>query len=209
MAMSNWFKKGREFTMPRRSRLLSGLLISSALIVIPLLWGAITSVTIFSDLTGTTHAGGYVVGQYLPLGSVAIGTAFTPTGPNYKLSQIQALLSLDSGVNDMTLRLYQGSGDVPGSLLESWHLVNVLGSTPSIVTVDSVKNPKLVAGQQYWITATMSDLTSRAYWWGNTLGEHGVMTNSWNGGPFSPGGNPAPGDFPAFAVMVTTVTSGD
>jgi len=167
-----------------------------------------TPFTLFSDLNGTATPGGYVVGQYSPGSTFVIGAAFTPSGQTYTLTQIQALLSFSSGVNSMVLGLYQDSGGVPGQLLESWNLNNVLGSAPAIITVNSVLQPTLHAGQRYWITAGMADATSTGVWWINNIGGaccgspdevQGISTGSLNGGPFVPSTVTDVG-FHAFAV---------
>jgi 6-phosphogluconolactonase (cycloisomerase 2 family) len=169
---------------------------------------AASTITIFSDLNGTATPGGYVVGQYSPGNSYVIGAAFTPIRQTYTLSQIQALLSFGSGVNSMVLSLYQDSGGVPGELLESWSLDDVLGTAPSIITLDSVRHRTLRAGQQYWITAAMVEPTSVGVWWINYIGGaccgspeevQGIFTGSHNGGPFTPG-IPTSDGLNAFAV---------
>jgi hypothetical protein len=158
-------------------------------------------VTIFSDLTGNFTPGGYIVGQYSPGNTFTIGAAFAVVGQNYTLSLIQTLMSFSSGVNNMTVGLYTDAGGVPGSRLESWSLVNVLPPTQSIVTLTSVVNPTLMAGQRYWITAAMANPTSVGVWWINAIGDglQGFASSSLNGAPFTPGANTVFG-FHAFAV---------
>jgi Domain of unknown function (DUF6531) len=184
----------------RRNRWLILALATAFFLGDPLL-NAASPVAIFSDLNGTFTPGGYIVGQYSPGNSYAGGPAFRVVGQNYKLTQIQALLSFSSGVNNMTIGLYTDSGGVPGTLLESWNLVNVLTPSPSIVTLASVASPTLTAGQRYWIIAGMANPTSVGVWWVNPLGEglQGFGTSSRNGSPFSPGANSVFG-FDAFSV---------
>ncbi|HEX3745808.1 MAG TPA: RHS repeat-associated core domain-containing protein [Bryobacteraceae bacterium] len=158
-------------------------------------------VTIFSDLTGTFTPGGYIVGQYSPGNTFTIGAAFSVVGQNYTLNLIQTLMSFSSGVNNMNVGLYTDSGGIPGTLLESWSLVNVLPPAPSIITLTSVVNPILMAGQRYWITAAMADPTSVGVWWINAIGDglQGFASSSLNGATFTPGANTVFG-FHAFAV---------
>jgi 6-phosphogluconolactonase (cycloisomerase 2 family) len=187
--------------------ILFGVLVMGCGVINPVA-DAASTITIFSDLNGTATPGGYIIGQYSPGNSFVIGAAFTPIRQTYTLSQIQALLSFGSGVNSMVLSLHQDSGGVPGELLESWSLDDVLGTAPSIITLDSVRHPTLRAGQQYWITAAMVEPTSVGVWWINYIGGaccgspeevQGISTGSHNGGPFTPG-TPTGVGFHAFAV---------
>jgi hypothetical protein len=104
------------------------------------------------------------------------------------------------------LGLYPAAGGVPETLLESWNLSNTIPLAPTIVTLNSTSHPTLLAGQQYWITAGMSDPNSRGVWWINNFGVSGLGTSSLNGGPFfSHVSNP--GGFQAFDVVSTLSTS--
>lgn len=173
---------------------LTGLLLASlVLTIVPA-----KADTIYDDLTGAIAHGGYVFGQYSPGTTYVIGAAFTP-GQNYRFDQFQGLLSLSQGVNDAVISLYADSGNVPGTLLESWHLVNVLTSAAAGVTLNSVSYPALVGGQQYWITASMADPTSTGVWWIND-NVRGIYTASLNGGAFTPGFSAL---FQAFSVSGT------
>lgn len=154
--------------------------------------------TIYDDLAGTVAHGGYVFGQYSPGTTYVIGAAFTPD-QNYRFDQFQGLLSLSHGVNDAVIKLYADSGNVPGTLLESWHLVNTLTAAAADVTLNSVSHPALIGGQQYWITAGMTDPTSTGVWWINDK-VHGTYTASLNGGAFTLG---SPALFQAFSVSGT------
>jgi formylglycine-generating enzyme required for sulfatase activity/serine/threonine protein kinase/Flp pilus assembly protein TadD len=176
---------------------------------------AATPVTIFSDLTGTSTPGGYVVGQYSPGRSFALGAAFTPVGSNYALDQLKSLLSGRSEQNLMIVDLHNDVGGAPGLLLESWQID--VGSAPAIVTLNSVRHPTLIAGQQYWITVGMADPASRGAWWINHIGGlccgapgevQGMSTDSLNGAPFKRGTVTTAG-FHAFEVTGSVVSPPD
>jgi hypothetical protein len=137
---------------------------------------------VFSSLEGTSTPGGYVVGQYpSTTNDFAIGFPFTPSGRNYRLSEVRVLASFVHGVNDLVISLYSDSSGLPGSPLESWSEVD-LDTTPEIVTVRSELHPKLEAGTQYWLVLSMAvPWTSEGIWWGNPLGEKSPQAASING----------------------------
>jgi len=157
--------------------------------------------TVYNNMIGAAGAGCYVVGQYSPGNSYILGAAFTPAA-NYALTQIQALMYFSSGQNDMVLSIQSDSGGAPGATMETWHLVNVLGSATSIASVNSVLRPTLVSGRRYWITAAMTTPTSQGFWCSNPLGQQGLRSYSLNGGAFTPGTLSTSG-FEAFAVWGT------
>ncbi len=171
---------------------------------------AAAPVTVFSDLNGTATPGGYIVGQYSPGNAYVLGAAFIPSGQTYTLTQIQALLSFNSGINIMFVELHQDAGGVPGQTLESWILSGVLGPAPAIITMNSVLQPTLQAGQRYWVTVGMEDSKSTGVWWINNINlggpccgpyqVQGIATGSLNGEPFTPSA-PTNVGFHAFGVF--------
>jgi Putative binding domain, N-terminal len=163
---------------------------------------------IFNNLTGVATPGGYIVGQYPGFGDFTIAAAFIPGDQSFRLNQVQALLSFSSGANHMILGLFDDVGGRPGSLLESWNLMNVLGPAPAVVTLSSVTHPALVEGKSYWITAGMADPSSVGVWWINTLGQQGPTTTSLNAAPFVPSTQSVFG-FNAFAVIGTPCQGAD
>ncbi|HYW41636.1 MAG TPA: SBBP repeat-containing protein [Bryobacteraceae bacterium] len=156
-----------------------------------------TGVTIFGDLNGTANGGGYAVGA-LQGNSYVDAAAFTTGAQSYTMNQIQALLSFSSGTNDMTIQLCNDSGGIPGSVIESWDLNNVLGTSAAVVTMNSATHPILSAGKQYWITAGMVNSASTGVWYFNSS-RQGLATTSVNGGSFSPAASTTSG-FYAFSV---------
>jgi hypothetical protein len=146
--------------------------------------------TVFDNTNGTNTPGGYVVGQYgafcAPC-SYTLGAAFTvPAGPGYTLGQIGVLVSSASATDNQTnIGLYTtGAGDVPGTLLESW--TSGVTTTIELLNLPSISTIELEAGQQYWVVLGMSDPTATNYWWVNPYGQIGLVSNSYNGGPFTP-----------------------
>jgi hypothetical protein len=162
----------------------------SLVAVLPAAW-ADTPVPIYSDLINTATPGGYIVGQYSPGNTYAIGAAFTPMDNSYSFTQFKALLSAQPrGL--MKIGLYADAAGVPGALLESWAPFS-LTSAPEIVTLPSAVHPLLVRGTQYWVVASMFDPTSVGVWWINNIRGsdgvplQGIATASLNGAAFAPG----------------------
>jgi len=91
-------------------------------------------------------------------------------------------------------------------VIESWHLVNVVPSNISVITLDSVKHPKLPPGR-YWLVEAMTNPTSVSVWWINTFGLQGPSAASVNGAPFIR--NDTTSGFYAFAVTTTVGRSED
>ena len=146
---------------------------------------------VFTNLGGTSTPGGFVIGLYPftppTFSSFALGFPFTPSGSNFRLTEVAVLTSLVHGTNDLLITLYTDSSGSPGTPLESWSEVNELGSTVQIVSVRSLLHPKLVNGQQYWLVVTMAVPSAEGIWWINPIGDVRTQAASINGGPFTLG----------------------
>jgi hypothetical protein len=141
---------------------------------------------VFSNLSGTSTPAGYVIGLYpSTTNSWALGFPFTPEGHNYCLTEVEVLASLAHGTNDLLITLYTDSSGSPGTPLESWSEVNVLGSAAQIVSARSLLHPKLMSGQQYWLVVTMAVPSSEGFWWLNPIGEKSMEAGSINGGAWT------------------------
>jgi hypothetical protein len=66
---------------------------------------------------------GHTVGD--PLSYQDIGEPFTPTGNSYRLDRMVLALSWIAGTNAVDVSLMTSVGDLPGSVLETWHVTNL------------------------------------------------------------------------------------
>jgi hypothetical protein len=90
------------------------------------------------------------------------GDAFIVTGGNFTLDSLTLALNWGgSGPNAVDVQLRADAGGKPGAVLESFHLENlgILGLPNPPVIATSALHPLLLAGQQYWVTASASDVT--------------------------------------------------
>ena len=115
------------------------------------------------------------------------GESFTPTSSGSLSGFTIALFNGgDGGTNDAHLFLADGSGGVPGAILESFTLTNLpsqLGATLTPDVVASVSHPFLAAGSTYFLYEKETGTESND--WGlNSIGETGLHTVSRNGGPY-------------------------
>jgi hypothetical protein len=74
-----------------------------------------------------------------------------------------------TGTSPLLLTLLTDNGDSPGTPIESW-IVPLLPSdtSPTIVTVNSITNALLLAGDQYWVSVVPADLVHTGIGWGLT-----------------------------------------
>jgi hypothetical protein len=160
--------------------------------------------TIFSNETGLSSPGGYVVGQYIPgeFTDFAIGWEFTvpATGP-HELQGGTFGGSYAYGTNSLMLQVATNNSGVPGTILASTVLTNVL--TPSLSFVGFTMTPMvdLTPGATYWLLAGVTDPSSRVYWWTPDIPPGSFpQTVSYNGNPYVAGSNERPGMFSITAV---------
>jgi hypothetical protein len=171
--------------MMRKSIVAVSVMIFS-LLLLAVAYTAPADDVVFSNLKGKSSPGGYVIGLYpSTTNSWALGFPFTPAGRNTRLTEVEVLASLAHGTNDLLITLYTDSSDSPGTPLESWSEVNVLGSAARIVCARSLLHPKLMTGQQYWLVVTMAVPSSEGFWYGNPLSETSTEAGSINGGQWA------------------------
>jgi hypothetical protein len=91
---------------------------------------------------------------------------FTPQGHNYRLTSLELpLFWASSGPNAATVEVLSDAGGVPSSdILESFSLINLPFLNNPLLTIDSIAEPTLIAGEQYWIAATGGTPTSFIEW---------------------------------------------
>lgn len=72
-----------------------------------------------------------------------------------------------TGTSPMLLTLFTDSGNSPGTPIESWTVpLSPSDTSLTIVTVTSVTNALLVAGQQYWLSEVPTDPVHTGIGWG-------------------------------------------
>src|SRR3984957_14077837 len=106
-------------------------------------------------------------------GGVVVANAFTvPTSA--ALYQISVAVEYEdfpsfgvTGTAPMLLTLLTDNGDSPGTPIESWTVpLSPFDTNLTILTVNSVNNPFLLAGQQYWVSEVPTDPVGTGIGWG-------------------------------------------
>jgi hypothetical protein len=104
-----------------------------------------------------------------------IAAPFVPNS-TFTVSSITLPLGYISGTNGAVINLLGTSNAAPGAVLESWSVSN-LPSGPVVTSVSSKLNPALQAGQTYWVEVQPLAADTAAYWYTNSLGLPGGITN--------------------------------
>lgn len=108
-------------------------------------------------------------------GGVVVADAFTAP-VSAALSQISVVVDYEffsqlgvTGTSPLLLTLLADNGDSPGTPIENW-IVPLLPSDTSlaIVTVNSVTNAVLLAGDQYWVSVVPTEPVNTGIGWGLT-----------------------------------------
>jgi hypothetical protein len=72
-----------------------------------------------------------------------------------------------TGTSSMLLTLLTDSADSPGKVIEGWTVpLSPLDTSLTVVTVTSLTNTLLVAGQQYWLSEVPTDPVHTGIGWG-------------------------------------------
>jgi len=108
-------------------------------------------------------------------GGVVVAEAFT-SPVNAPLDQISVVVEYEdfpqfgvTGTSPMLLTLFSDNNDSPGAPMESWNVpLDPSDTILTIITVDSITNPLLVAGSQYWISVVPTDPVHTGIGWGLT-----------------------------------------
>lgn len=140
-----------------------------------------------------------------------------PDDSNYLFIAAKLAISWEYGpTNEFDAILANDHSNQPGTGLESFHLVNVVppiggGRNNAPVEVESILNPLLVAGGQYWLIAAASVTGNGVSWESANIlpvpPEQGVWNgDSWHVGIQTPGTTlVAPGAFSIAADPVASV----
>ncbi len=113
--------------------------------------------------------------------------AFTVTGNNFTLNTVTLALSSISGGNTATVSLQTDAGGKPsGTVLESWTATagGAFGINHAVTVLNSILNPSLTQGQQYWLVAD-AGASSHLSWNLNDVASIGGRGVSTNGGAFA------------------------
>jgi len=108
-------------------------------------------------------------------GGAVVADAFTAP-INATLDQISVVVEYEdlpqfgvTGTSPMLLTLFSDSGDSPGTPIESWTVaLSPSDISLTIVTVNSITNALLLAGNQYWLSVVPTDPVSTGIGWGLT-----------------------------------------
>jgi hypothetical protein len=108
-------------------------------------------------------------------GGAVVADAFT-SPINATLDQISVVVEYEdlpqfgvTGTSPMLLTLFTDSGNSPGTPIESWTVpLSPSDTSLTIVTVDSITNALLLAGNQYWLSVVPTNPVSTGIGWGLT-----------------------------------------
>jgi len=108
-----------------------------------------------------------------------------------QLDRIEAVIWLATGANALDLWIAADDNGVPGAAIESFHLVDAMtfglptGTVTIPVVATSTTQPILLAGNQYWVAAEVSELFEVARWSINSIGDTGPAASgnfgTWTG----------------------------
>jgi hypothetical protein len=158
---------------------------------------------IFSNFgPGYTYnvSSGNVVGDGFDGSIYSEGDSFTPI-QNAVFGSLRIALSEvfpGSQGTSLTISLAADSGNAPGAVLESWLLapgsLGLLGNNNAPVVLNSSLNLTLLAGTEYWITASLGGMGNAVAWNWNSTGDMNAHAINDGSGWFSPSGM-TPGAF--------------
>jgi hypothetical protein len=126
------------------------------------------SATIFSNLVqpGNQYGPDSVGVGAIPVPGLFVysATNFTPA-QNYRLTGLDLPLGMVSGPGDFDVLLYADAGDLPGSLLETFHLTGFPVPGPVLLSpISSSLDPVLNGGTQYWVAVTGGTPATFGFW---------------------------------------------
>jgi PEP-CTERM motif len=113
---------------------------------------------------------------------LAFAMSFTPSVDARLESLTLSLESISGLENAFDVTVHEDSGGLPGADLESFHLVDTFpqyGTNPPPTIIDSVLNPILSAGSQYWLSIQGGPLSRGG--WDLALASPHVGTIAWLG----------------------------
>jgi hypothetical protein len=135
----------------------------------------------------STSPGTYPVWNLTSGGFIERAAAFTvPGSQNVQFGSADLGFHLQSGTNSASVKLAaNATGNIPGTIIESINIsLPPPSANPTIVTATSNTNPTLIAGNTYWIIASVNFPGTMATWGPNTTntpGGNATRTNFQNG----------------------------
>jgi hypothetical protein len=145
-----------------------------------------------------TSPGTYPVWNLTSGGFIHRAASFTvPGSQNVQFGSADLGLHLQNGSNLAQIQLTNNNAGFPGSVIESINFpLPAPSANPVVVNVPSQTNPTLIAGNTYWIVASVQFAGTMATWGPNNtgaLGGNATRTNFQNGQWFNqgPGGVPS------------------
>jgi hypothetical protein len=135
----------------------------------------------------STSPGTYPVWNLTSGGFIERAAAFTvPGSQNFQFGSADLGFHLQSGTNSASVKLAaNATGNIPGTIIESINIsLPPPSANPTIVTATSNTNPTLIAGNTYWIIASVNFPGTMATWGPNTTntpGGNATRTNFQNG----------------------------
>ena len=137
--------------------------------------------------TYNTGAGGTITSSGSTVGiDFDQGNAFTPIGSDYRLDTIELAMWLVSGTNALDVWLMSDSSGKPGAVIEAFNFLGVMQSAPgSVLLANSLLNPHLLAGTQYWLVASTPGPDTWAAWNWNSTGDTGPNASRADGGSWN------------------------
>lgn len=152
---------------------------------------------IFSNFgPGSTYdvSSGNVVGDGFDGSIYSQGDSFTPI-QNAVFGSLRIALSEvfpGSQGTSLTINLTADSGNAPGAVLESWSTapgsLGLLGNNNAPLVLNSSLNLTLLAGTEYWITASLGGMGNAVAWNWNSTGDMNPHAINDGSGWFSPSG---------------------
>jgi hypothetical protein len=144
---------------------------------------------IYSTLdSGDTYdiSNGWIVGT---CSDIDVGNLFSFTGPkSYTLDTIEVAVSLESGPNVLDVWLMSDAGGQPGTLIEAFSFTDEMGPTGqnnSLLIGNSVLNPVLNPGTDYWIVVSVPNTTTEATWMNSSPAVSGTVAEKQGIGPWT------------------------
>jgi hypothetical protein len=149
-----------------------------------------SATVIFSNITGPSSPGGYVVGQYSPGSNYALGSSFTvPIGAPTHLIGGSIGVSFqpgNTGLNEMDLEIAVDDGSAisgPVGAIVANAVITNLSTDLTFIDFSTLPGAVLTPGASYWLLASMPDSSATAYWWAaNVPAASYPVAVSYNGG---------------------------
>ncbi len=179
--LASGLKEGK----PMKVRLIQTWFIVSLSLSLP---GFGNADVVYNNL-GTGDSYNCCQGWAIGLPDRTIAFAFTP-GANYDLTRIDVGVGWEPEFppNSMILNLLNDSSGQPGSVIESWTVMNLpplVGSTNTLESVAPSGLVHLLAGTSYWVQIEPGDTSTLDFWNWNSTGATGPRYGTALGSVFT------------------------